>query len=91
MSNREEFEFFVEEMLNNAVKTFRETAQYRLLQEKLDQMDRDCDTMLAEDEKEFAAECFELLSDAGDQQEHYIYRKGLQDCVSVLKHLGVLS
>ena len=91
MNNKEEFEFFVEEMLNNAVKDFKETEQYRLLQEKLNQMDRDCDSILTKDEKDFAVECFELLLDVGGQEEHYVYRKGLLDCVRVLKHLGVLA
>ena len=50
--------FFIEEMFGNAVKDFKETEQYKLLQEKLDQMDRDCDTMLTADRKCFAVECF---------------------------------
>ena len=91
MSNKKEFDFFVEEMLSNAVKDFKETTQYELLQEKLEQMERDCDTSLTEDGKEFALECFDLLLDVGGQQEHYVYRKGLQDCVSLLKYLGVLA
>ena len=91
MSNKENFEFFAEEMLNNAVKEFKETEQYKLLQEKLDQMDRDCDIMLTNEEKDFAVECFELLLAADGQQGHYVYRKELQDCVSVLKYLVVLA
>ena len=54
-------------------------------------MDRDCDTILTEDEKEFATECFELMSDVSGQEKHYVYRKGLYDCVSVLRYLGVLA
>ena len=91
MNNKENFEFFIEEMLNNAVSDFKKTDQYKLIQEKLDQMDRDCDSELRKNEKDFATECFELLLSAGGQEEHYVYRKGLLDCVSVLKWLGVLA
>lgn len=54
MNGGEEFAFFIEEMLGCAIKGFKETEQYKLLREKLDQMDRDCDSMLTPDEKEFA-------------------------------------
>ena len=91
MFKREEFDFFVEEMLNSAVKDFKGTEQYRLLQGKLEQMDRDCDVMLMENEKNFVVECFELLLDIGGQEEYYVYRKGLHDCVGMLKCLGVLA
>jgi len=91
MNNKESFEFFVEEMCNNAVKSFKETEQYKLLREKLDQMDRDCDSELKRDEKAFVEECFELLLSVSGQEEHYVYRRGLLDCVNVLKYLGVLA
>ena len=91
MSDKEDFDFFVEQLLDNAVKDFKTTEQYKLLQEKLDQMDRDCDTLLAKDEKKFAVECFELISEVDGQEEIYVYRKAFKDCVSVLKMMGVLA
>jgi len=91
MTNQEEFEFFVDQLLENAVKEFRATEEHRLLQEKLDRMDRDCDRMLTKDEKNFAEECFELILDAAGREECYVYRKCWLDCVKVLKWLGVLA
>ena len=90
MPNKEEFDFFVEQMHNNAAEEFKKTEEYGLLREKLDQMDRDCDTMLTADEKDFAVECFDLLLDVSGQEEHYIYRKGLLDGIKILKWLEVL-
>jgi len=46
MSNKKEFDFFVDQLLDNAVKEFKTTEQYRLLREKLDRMDTDCETIL---------------------------------------------
>ena len=90
-TNKEEFEFFVQQLLDNAVGEFMATEHYGLLREKLDQMDRDCDMMLTKDEKHFAEECFDLLMEINGQQENYVYRKGLSDCVKILKWLGVLA
>ena len=91
MTAKEEFDFFVEQLLDNAVKEFKSTKQYKLLQEKLSRMDTDCETMLNPDERAFAEECFELLLDVGGHEELYVYRKGLTDGVKILKWLGVLA
>lgn len=91
MKNKETFDFFMDQLLENAIKEFKGTAQYGLLQEKLEQMERDCDSMFQADEKEFAMECFERIMDADGQEETYVYHKAFQDCVSVLKRLGVLA
>ena len=91
MSNREAFDFFVEQLLDNAVKEFKTTEQYKLLQKKLDQMECDCQTVLTENEREFATECFELLLEISGQEELHVYRKGLLDGVKILKQLEVLA
>jgi len=91
MTQKEEFEFFTENLFDNAAKSFKKTEQYKLLRKKLDQMDRDCDKMLTPDQKQFAEECFDLLSDINSQQEYYVYCKALTDSVSILKWLGILA
>lgn len=91
MSDDEKFDFFADELLNEAVKAFQSTTQYELLREKLDQMDTDCTIQFTDDARGFATECFELLSDISGRQEQYVYRRGLRDCVTILKRLGVLA
>lgn len=91
MTDKEEFEFFVEQLLDNAVEEFKATGQYKLLREKLNRMDTDCETILNPGERGFVTECFELLLDVGGQEEHYVYRQGLLDGVKVLKWMGVLA
>lgn len=90
MSGNKIYDFFIDELLSSAVKSFHDTRQYELLREKLDQMDRDCEFNFTDDAREFATECFELLLDISGQQEYYVYRQGLRDCVTILKRLGVL-
>ena len=48
MQNKEEFDFFLYQMLENAVKNFKKTEQYTLLKEKLEQMNRNYKTILSE-------------------------------------------
>lgn len=92
MPNKEEFDYFAELMLENAVKEFKSTEQYKLLQEKLDRMDAECDNMFTKDQKDFATECFALILEACGQEKLYIYRKGLlEDCVNLLRWMGVLA
>lgn len=90
MTNRDIFDSIFEQMLAEAIKEFKSTEQSKLLQEKLDRMNRDCVTMFTEDERSFAADCFALIFESASQEEIYIYRKGLRDCVWLLKILGIL-
>ena len=91
MTTKSEFDFFLDQLLDIAVKDFKATEQYRLLREKLDQMEQDCDLMLTNDGKAFAFECFELLLEVNGQEEIHVYRRGLTDSVKILKWLGVLA
>ena len=88
MTEQEIFDVFLDELLQRA---FHATAQYALLAEKLERMHRDCDSMFAADEKEFAEECFSLLLDVSGHQERHLYQKGLRDGVTILKRLGVFA
>ena len=91
MTFDEEFEYFTDQLLENATSEFRKTEEYELLKEKVEQMNRDCEVMLTEDQRVFAEECFDLIMDADSRQENFTYRKGLNDCVFILKRLGVLA
>lgn len=91
MLHHEKLDFFAEELLHHAVQEFHSTPHYSLLHEKLQQMDDDCYNNLCADEREFAAECFALLREVHQEQERYLYYRGFQDCVSVLKQIGVLA
>ena len=91
MTTAEQFDFFTNDLLDNAIYEFKSTEQHALLKEKLDKMNSDCENMLTEDERDFANECFDLIYDVSSQQEAYVYHKGLRDCVVILKELGVLA
>jgi len=91
MDNKDTWETFLGSLLDSAVKEFQSTAQYTLLKEKLERMELDCETMLREDERAFAGECFDLLLSVSGQQECYVYKRGIQDSIFILQALGILS
>ncbi len=91
MTNQANFAFFLDQLYENAVLSFRETEEGRLWQEKRKQMELACDCMLTEEQMDFVTDCFELLLQADEQEACYIYRKGICDSVAILKWLGVLA
>lgn len=91
MNKKEIFGFFVEQMLETVLNDYYSTEQYKLLQEKLVQMDKDCESNLKRDERYFVEECFGLLLDAAGEEEQFVYRRGMHDCVTLLKELRVLA
>ena len=91
MKNRDDFDFLIHELFDAAVREFKATEQYRLLQEKVRRMERECEDMFTRDEKNFAEECFDLISEVDGWEELYVYRKGMLDGVSILRQLGALD
>lgn len=91
MTEQQTFDFILDELLNRAVEDFQSTEEYKLLSEKRDRMYGDCNTMFAAEEKQFAEDCFSTLLAASGQEEKHVYRKGMRDCVAILKSLGVLA
>ena len=86
-----QFDLLAEEMLEDALKDFRQTEVYKFQKEQLAQMDKDCETMFTQAEQAFAEECFNLILDTEEVQTQYAYRRGLTDSVQLLKWLGVLA
>ena len=57
----------------------------------MEQMERDCDSIFVDDQKDFTFECFEIITQSCSREEVHVYRKAFRDCVHVLKSMGVLA
>ena len=90
MISEEELGLIAGQMEEKASREFQATEDYRLLQEKRLRMNRECEGMFLEGERQFVEECFQLLEEIGAKEKRYLYRQGMLDCVAVLKKLGVL-
>ena len=91
MTNKEIFDSLTNLLIENALDEFKATEEHRLLQEKMDQIEKDCDMELLPDNKAFVFECFDSLMEIGGRQEYYVYQKGLRDSVRILRWIGVLE
>lgn len=89
--NQETLDEIFNQLFDNAMHEFTREGEYESLMEKQNQIDRECETMLAEDERGFVRECFETLAEISCHENQYAYRRGMLDCVSVLKALRVLA
>ena len=91
MSNRKEWNEFVNNLFSNALKEYQSTKEYEYLQEKHTHIDEILRTNLSVDNNKIVENCmFELGLDA-ERQTDFIYHKGLKDCIFILKELGVLA
>lgn len=79
------------QLFDNAMQDFTYEEGYESLLGKRNQIDRDCDTILAEVEQGFVRKCFETLAEISCRENQYAYRRGMLDCVSLLKALRVLA
>lgn len=46
--------------------------------------------MLTESELEFVQECFDTIEDINQRERTFLYRQGFQDCIRLLKDIGIL-
>lgn len=79
------------QLFDNAMQDFTYEDEYESQLEKRNRIDQDCDTMLAEIERGFVQKCFETLAEISCHENQYAYRRGMLDCVSLLKALRVLA
>lgn len=77
-------------LLENAHTDFCKTEQYRLLREKHNLKSDNYETILPKAEKDSVEEYLEVLSELQSLEAEFVYKRGLNDCVYILKRLGVL-
>lgn len=87
----EEYDFFLSELYQHAVKAFARTDTGRMLHEQNGKMNDDIETNLSMREKEVTYACLETLLTSCGKEAEFVYRQGLRDSVALLKRLGVLS
>lgn len=89
--NQETLDEIFNQLFDNAMHELTREGEYESLMEKWNRINQDCDTMLAEVERGFVQKCFETLAEISCHENQYAYRRGMLDCVSVLKALRVLA
>jgi len=91
MSNREEWNEFLGNLFDNALKAYQTTKEYEFLKEKQEQLDKRMFEVYPEDTHPLVCDfAFEIGLDT-ERKAEYLYRQGMKDCVFLLNELGVLT
>ena len=91
MSNHEEWNEFLGNLFDKALKHYQTTKEYEYLKEKREQLNAQLLDAYPEDKNPFLYNfAFETGLDE-ERKTEFIYRQGLKDCVFLLKELGVLA
>ena len=91
MTNQEEWNEFLSNLFTNALVEYQDSNESKFLKEKREQIDkRLSENHLEEKEKFYDDFMFETGLDA-ERKTESLYRKGLKDCIYILKELGVLA
>jgi len=91
MYHQIEWDKFLDELQDHAIKNREKTAEYQYRVQWWAQAEQLMSDHLTSDQKQMMEE---ILFQAGLQDERenrLLYRQGMLDCVWLLKHLGVLA
>mgnify|MGYP000889798964 CR=1 FL=1 len=91
MTNPQEWDEFLDNLLSNAMQGHRESKEYAYQKRRQEQIDEFLTTNLTVDQKHFVEEILFETGLAAEREAGVVYRQGLKDCVWLLKALGVLA
>lgn len=90
MNRAEEWEFFVHQLQERALKEHHATREYELRKARQEHLDDMMSNELTPSQRVFIEEIlFEMIS-FHDHEADLLYQQGMKDCVWVLRSLGVL-
>ncbi len=90
MSNLEEWNEFLGNLLSNAREAYTQTREYSCLQKQQAQMDMLLRDNLTADQKEMVEEYLFEIGVTADCETEQFYRQGFNDCIWLLKTLKIL-
>ena len=89
MNNQDEWNEFLGRLFGNALNTYQSTKEYAFLKEKQEQIHARVAERCEQDS--FLDDCAFAMGLDHERKSEFVYRKGMQDCVVILKELGVLA
>ena len=91
MTNHEEWNEFLDNMLSNTIGKYKESTEYEYIKKQQEEIDMIFRDNLTVDQKELVEECMFEIGLVADRETEVVYKQGLKDCVWLLKLLGVLA
>lgn len=91
MTNREEWNEFRDNLLINAIESYRHTPEYEYIKKQREEIELMLHSNLTTDQEELVEECLFDIAAMAERESEVAYRQGLKDGVWLLKKLGVLA
>ena len=91
MNNKQEWNEFLDNLLSNAITEHKNSEEYKHIKQRLEHIDEMLTTNLTADEKEFVDEILFELGLMAERETEVVYRQGFNDCVWLLKELGMVA
>ena len=89
--NQRELDEFKDYMFTNAIEKYKSTKEYEYHKLRDDHIDEQITTMLRPDERTFVEEVLYELGCESERKMRFAYDQAWDDCVWLLKRLGVLA
>ena len=91
MNSNNEWNEFLESLINDALKEYQNTREFEFLKEKQEQINA---RLLEAYPEKTNPLIYELAFETGldeERKNEFVYRQGMKDCIFLLKELGVLA
>ena len=89
MNRYEEWEFFIDQLQESALKEYRATREYELRKMRQEHLDDMMSNELTVDQRTFIEEILYEIISFNDREADLMYHQGMKDGVWMLKTLGV--
>ena len=90
MANREEMDYFLESLFEDALVEHKEVKKEQIEQNQL-LTNNLLEFYISANEREVVEDCLFEIALFEEKKAGFVYRRGLKDCVFILKELGVLA
>lgn len=91
MNEQEEYVWFIDGMLDKAYHDYLQTEEYAAAQAEIHPLEQELRNRLPRQDYHLVSAYLDQLNASSGQQERYLYRRGLTDCIPFLKWLGVIA
>ena len=90
-TNETNLESYVDYSYEQALKRFKETEEYRLLQQRCLESETELQSRYEGEEFDFIVRKMDEYIIQAENEGKFLYKQAFQDCVNVLKELKVLN
>lgn len=91
MKLEEYLEELFEELFREAKEQFHYDIRYAAACADKERIELEWEERYSQQEREYLKECLTAYRTSHLEQERFLYRQGIQDCVALLKNLNVLA